>query len=72
MKIQLINEVEELKERMIVLEKIVVSLITLEKISEKDLTASQRKLLRESLEDIKKRKYDNFLSLEDVKKSICS
>jgi mRNA-degrading endonuclease RelE of RelBE toxin-antitoxin system len=44
--------------------------IIIERLDEKSLTKEGRKAMKEALEDFRKRKKENFLSLEDFKKSI--
>jgi hypothetical protein len=46
--------------------------IIIERLDEKSLTKEERKTMKEALEDFRKGKKENFLSLEDFKKSIKS
>lgn len=72
MNLELAHEVEELKHKVVTLEKLVLTMVSVEKISRKDLTKEQRILFDETLDDIMNKRYDRFLSFEELKKRIGS
>ncbi|HEY4674143.1 MAG TPA: hypothetical protein VIH03_08255 [Nitrososphaerales archaeon] len=61
------NEVKEIRNRLDVLERLVMGLIKIEPITEEDLTPQQRKLYKEVLSDIRKKDYSKFLTLDELK-----
>lgn len=70
MNLELAHEVEELKHKVVVLEKLVLTMVSVEKISRKDLTKEQKSLLDETLDDIRNNRLDRFISFEEFKKHV--
>lgn len=70
MNLELAHEVEELKHKVVVLEKLVFTMVSVEKVSRKDLTKEQVNLLDETLDDIINKRHDRFISFEDFKKRL--
>ncbi len=70
MNLELAHEVEELRHKVVILEKLVFTMVSVEKISRKDLTKEQINLLDETLDDIINKRHDRFISFEDFKKSV--
>jgi len=74
------QKLEELKKEISVLKKEIISIkkmfaiikepIIIERLDKKSLTKKEREALEESLEDFRKGRKENFLSLEDFKKFI--
>jgi hypothetical protein len=74
------QKLEEFKKEISVLKKEIISIkkmfaiikepIIIERLNKKSLTKKERETLEESLEDFRKRRKENFLSLEDFKKSL--
>ena len=64
------SEIDELKERISSLEKVVLTLVSIEKISRKDLTKSQKDLLKKTLDDIKHKRHGKFMSLDQLKRKL--
>jgi hypothetical protein len=74
------QKLEELKKEISVLKKEIISIkkmfvvikkpIIIERLDKKSLTKEERKAMKEALEDFRKGRKENFLSLEDFKKSI--
>lgn len=67
---KLAEEVNKLKQRVIMLEKIVTNQIEIEELSEEDLTKEERKELERTLRYIKEGRTDKFLSLEELKRRL--
>jgi hypothetical protein len=67
---KLVEEVNELKQRIIMLEKIVISLIEIEEVSSKDLTRKERKELERTLKYAREGRADKFMSLEELRRRI--
>ena len=64
------SEIDELKERVSSLEKVVLTLVSIERISRKDLTKSQKNLLKKTLDDIKHKRHDKFMSLDAFRRKL--
>jgi len=64
------HEVEEIKHRLIVLEKVVTSLIEIEEVSPKNLSKEERKHLERTLSYIREGRYDKFMSLDEFEKRL--
>ncbi|TRZ54044.1 hypothetical protein D4Q76_03310 [archaeon] len=72
MNLELAHEMEELKGRVVMLERLVLTMVSVEKISRKDLTKEQRTLFDETLDDIMNKRYGRFISFEQFKKRVGS
>lgn len=44
--------------------------ISIEKISRRDLTKSQKDLLKKTLDDIKHKRHDKFMTLDELKRKL--
>lgn len=60
----------ELKQRLVVLEKIVTGLIEIEEVSLKNLTKEEKKQLEKTLKYMSKGESEKFMSLEDLGKKL--
>jgi DNA invertase Pin-like site-specific DNA recombinase len=67
---KLVEEVNELKQRVVMLEKIVTSLIEIEEVSSKNLTKKERKELERTLKYVKEGRADKFMSLEELRRRV--
>jgi len=72
MNLELAHEMEELREKVVVLEKLVFTMVSVEKISRKDLTKEQINLLDETLGDIRNNRHDKFISFDEIKERVGS
>ncbi len=67
MNLELAHEMEELREKVVVLEKLVLTMVSIESISRRDLTKQQINLLDETLDDIRNNRHNKFISFEQLK-----
>lgn len=70
MNLELAHEVEELRHKVVILEKLVFTMVSVEKVSRKDLTKAQTLLLDETLDDIRNKRYDRFISFDEFKNRV--
>lgn len=67
---KLTHEVEEIKHRLIVLEKVVTSLIEIEEVSPKNLSKEERRHLERTLSYIRSGRTDKFMSLDEFERKL--
>ncbi len=67
---KLTHEVEEIKHRLIILERIVTSLIEIEEVSPKNLTKEERRHLERTLSCIREGRNDKFMSLDEFERKL--
>jgi hypothetical protein len=66
----LAHEVKEIKQRLIILEKVVTSLIEIEEVSPKNLTKEERRRLERTLSYIREGRHDKFMSLSEFERKL--
>ena len=70
MKQDLIEDVKTLKQRVFLIEKLVINMIGIEEINLKKLSAGEKRSLKRTLGYIREGKSDKFMDLEDLRKNL--
>lgn len=64
------HKIQQLEKRVSLLEKIASNFIEIEKVTPKDLTKEESKLLKETSEDIKHKRWNRFMTLEELERKL--
>ncbi|MCX6821594.1 MAG: hypothetical protein NTW30_02325 [Candidatus Aenigmarchaeota archaeon] len=67
---KLAHEVEKLKHRVIVLEKVVTSLVEIEEFSPKNLSRQEKRHLERTLRYIREGRHDKFMGLDEFERKL--
>lgn len=69
---KLAHDVEEIKHRLVVLEKVVTSLIEIEEVSPENLPKEERRHLERTLSHIREGRHGKFMSLDEFERKLNS
>ncbi len=64
------DEVKDLRRRVSMLERLVINLVTIERIPKSKLNSEQKKLLELTMTDIERGDYRDYLTVEELRKTL--